>query len=281
MTNSLATTLLLLIVCASGWPLLETLWWWRLWRRHAQRPVPVATPDWQSAVVFLTGINDFAAGTLEPEQAHFLAAIRECCQADLFITAAFPYEKQTAAAFRPFDLARRVGLREPPLWLFSLRNFWQTMLATWGDRAYGRSVAACIMQRLGSVPPGPNRSLLLLCGSTGAAMAIAASPYLKQQTGARIRIIALGGVWGGVRGWAAVDEFHQLLGTRDLWARLAGCWPGCWLPFRHCQRAAHKFQRHTSGPHKHYGPHGYLSLNAPPEHPAYYEQTLHIVQNLL
>lgn len=275
-------SILLLLVFAGGWPLLETLWWWRLWQRHAQLQRPTWAEDWQFAVFFLTGINDYAAGTLEPDQTRFLAALRECCQADLFVNAAFPYEQQTAAAFRPVDLSRRLGFAEPPLWLFSLRNFWQAVLATWFDRAYGRAVAACIGQRLGNVTPSAHRTLLLICGSTGAAMALAASPYLKQQTGAHIRIIALGGVWGGVRGWNSIDEFHQLLGTRDWWARLARwCWPGCWLPFRHFKRAAPKFRVHTSGPHKHYGPHGYLSQAAPPGQATYAEQTLRVLQDLL
>jgi hypothetical protein len=115
------------------------------------------------------------------------------------------------------------------LWLISLYNFWQGVLVLIIAKPYGDAIANCIFRRLG-IPTSPDSNLWLICGSIGAELAVAAAPKLQGQLGAKIVIIAYGGVFRASVGLDRVERFYHLTGTEDNWAKL-GKWifPSRWL----------------------------------------------------
>ena len=238
----------------------ETLAWWYIWAKQSRQSVPRQN-SWRRAIIFLTGVSDYAVEMLQPEQIDLLGSLGRHYAADLILAEPFPYERMTAQKFARFDLWRRLGLKELPVWVWSLHNFWQTLLVIYFERAYGAALARCLVNRIGLPPAESNNTLLFICGSAGAALALAAAPYLKERLPARIVMIAYGGVFGSARGFEAVDTCCQLVGENDGWARLAGAaFPGRWLIGGPCARARaeNRFRVYPIGPHAHFGPKGYL-----------------------
>jgi hypothetical protein len=210
------------------WTLAETLLWWYLWHKSTQRIDPVPT-SWRNAVVLLTGISDYANADLAIEQQNFLQELGVRVSVDRIIDEPFPYNKSIAHTFSSWQIWYRFSDRELPLWLISLYNFWQAVLVLTLAKPYGNAIAGCIIKRVG-VPASPQGNLWLICGSIGAEMAIAAAPKLQAELGAKIVIIAYGGVFRASTGLDRIERFYHLTGTQDNWAKL-GKWifPSRWL----------------------------------------------------
>ena len=242
--------------------LLETLWWWYLWDRRSRRQTP-ALSHWHTALVFLTGISGYSDDALQPEQIHLLQALGQHYPTDVTLAEPFPYERCSAQTFEHFNIWRKLGFKQAPIWVWSLRNFWQTVLAISFEKQYGAGVARCVSNRLGQPQASTEQTIIFICGSAGAALALAAAPYLKARGPVRIIIIAYGGVFGAAHGFDMVDQFYQLLGQRDGWARLADLLPGRWSSTGPLARAKaeNRFHHYISGPHAHFGSNGYLSNN--------------------
>lgn len=230
----------------------ETLWWWYIWHRHScQASSPQSS--WTKAIVFLTGISDYASVTLQAEQTDFLQQIGDRYPVDVLLKQPFPYEYLTAQKFARFEIWRHLGFNEHPLWTTSLHNFWQTILATWFEKAYGAGVGRCIINRIGLPLTPHNSTLVLICGSAGAAYALAAAPTLKLLQ-IRVIIITYGGVFSSAAGFDSVDKFYQLISEKDQWARLGNMALFRLGLFRGALEKAkqeNRFSLHYIGKHKH------------------------------
>ncbi|NES81619.1 MAG: hypothetical protein F6K10_09540 [Moorea sp. SIO2B7] len=232
--------------------LAETLLWWYFWNQHSYSTVSRQS-SWKNAIVFLTGISDYAAQTLQTEQIEFLQAIGEQFPVDRIIAEPFPYESLTAQRFSRFEMWRKLGFKEPPLWVISMHNFWQTVLVTGLEKTYGNAVARCIINRLG-FPASADGTLWFICGSTGASLALAAVPKLREQLQVSFIIIAYGGVFRASPGFDHLEGFYHLIGESDIWAKLGQLlFPGRYLPIGALARASkeNRFRVQYTGNHKH------------------------------
>jgi hypothetical protein len=225
------------------WTLVETLLWWYLWNKpdRTDDSVPIA---WQNAVILLTGISNYAIADLATEQRDFLQELGEIINVDIIVKEPFPYNKTIAQKFSGWQIWQYLSDRELPLWLISLYNFWQAILVTFVEKPYGNAIARCIIRRLGT-PASPNSNLWLICGSIGAGLAVAAAPKLACNFGAKIVIIAYGGVFRASAGLDRIERFYHLTGTQDNWAKL-GKWifPSRWL-------SDNRLVCESTGNHKH------------------------------
>jgi hypothetical protein len=232
--------------------LAETLIWWYLWNQHSDSAVS-RQGSWKNAIVFLTGISDYAAKTLQTEQIEFLRKVGEQFPVDRIIAEPFPYEQLTAQTFSKFEIWRKFGFNEPPLWVISLHNFWQNVLVTGLEKTYGNAVTRCIINRLG-FPVSADGTLLFICGSTGASLVLAAAPKLRKELQVSLIIIAYGGVFRASSGFDYVERFYHLIGENDAWVKLGQVvFPGRYLPIGALERAIkeNRFSVQYTGNHKH------------------------------
>lgn len=234
------------------WTLGETLWWWYLW---SQSTSSVTTPKmpWQNAVIFLTGISNYASEDLASEQKDFLQELGDRIDVDVIVATPFPYDCSTARTFSKCQIWQNFGYRELPLWLISLYNFWQTVLVTILEKTYGNTIARCIGNRMGAAA-SQDRNLWLICGSIGAGLVLAAAPKLREELQVNLIIIAYGGVFKASAGFDAVDRFYHLTGSQDNWAKLGKfIFPGRWFPTGAYARAIrdNRAIEQSTGNHQH------------------------------
>jgi hypothetical protein len=234
------------------WTLGETLWWWYLWSRSTESFTDAQSP-WKNAVIFLTGISNYASEDLAPEQRNFLQELSERIDVDLIVVVPFPYDNSTAREFARLQIWKHFGDRELPLWLISLYNFWQTVLVTCLEKPYGNTIARCISNRLGAAA-SLDSNLWLICGSIGAGLALAAAPKLQEELQVNLIIIAYGGVFKAAAGFDAVERFYHLTGSQDFWAKLGKfIFPGRWFPTGALARAIRDRRAilQSTGSHQH------------------------------
>lgn len=261
----------------------ETLLWCYIWMGESWQAAP-SQGAWNRAIVFITGISDYSAATLTPVQREFLQKLDRQFASDIMLAEPFPYDNLTPPKFARFDIWRYLGYQEPPLWVISLHNFWQTLLAVCWEKHYGNAVARCLINQLG-LPKSPDRILVFICGSAGASLVLAAAPMLKERLQARLFIISYGGVFGASPGFHLVDGFYHLIGTKDNWTKLGEMvFPGRRLPWGALSRAKqeNRFSIHYTGEHTHMG---YLSdrvsdLLPGPDTPTYQKLTLDTITSL-
>jgi hypothetical protein len=260
----------------------ETLLWSYFWQQQVDN-CPGKESNWKHAIVFLTGISDYASVSLQPEQISFLQEVSEFYRADIILAEPFPYEMLTAQKFSRFDIWRCLGFSEPPLWVMSLHNFWQTILIVLFPKKWGSAVARCIDNRLG-ISPENGRTLLFICGSSGAAIALAAAPFLPESLQANLIILSYGGVFNSSPNFGSVDKFYHLIGERDYWVKLGEIFfLNRWLSMESLAKARieNRFSIHSTGCHKHFGAEGYLSDRAPKNQDKTYRQlTLNVIYDL-
>ncbi len=258
----------------------ETLLWCFIWHKYSYR-VEISQNNWNKAIVFLTGISDYANPNLQPEQIAFLQDIGKQYPVDLIVAEPFPYEEFTPNKFKLFEIWRYLGFREPPLWVISLHNFWQTVLTVCFEQAYGNAVARCIINRIG-LPKSSNTTLIFICGSTGANLVLAAAPILKQRLQSRLIIISYGGVFRSAKGFDFVDNFYHLIGQKDIWTKLGEIvFPGRLFSWGYFERAKqeNRFSVRYTGEHEHLT---YLSSKLPKfQMESYRELTLNTVMSVL
>ncbi|MBX7219074.1 MAG: hypothetical protein K1Y36_03940 [Blastocatellia bacterium] len=264
-------------------PLGETLWWWRCWSRQAQVGNPQKS-GWKTAVVHLSGVSDFTAGGLIPEQTAFWESLRQEIPHDLLVAEAFPYEPLTGKYFHRFDLWRRIGRSAPPLWVMSLRNFWQALVASWWERKFGNAAAQVLVNRIGFPNEQAQPTLVLIGGSAGAALGLAVLRAIPNFMRCRCILVTYGGVFGNSPALNSHIIVYHLLGRKDWWGRAATVlFPGRWLPGSRFQQALaqQRVRLVQTGEHEHFGSKGYLSLEQIPGKPlSYARQTLILIKNL-
>lgn len=259
--------ILLLLIVLLGYPLAEILIWRHLWLRRLKSnqskiPNPESqTADWSTAIIYLSGISHFASPDLLRQQVMMLNDLAKAIKPDRILTIAFPYEAETAQEFERFDLWKRLGWQSTPTIIFSLRNFEQAALANIFPNWYGKAVAECIAARLGNAT-APQK-LIVIGNSAGGSIILSAAPYLRKRWHTlRITAILCGGVYGSSQGFEAVDQFHQLLGSRDHWVDF-----GISItPSRRWERGAivkareeGRYHEHLIGDMGHFGTEGYYS----------------------
>ncbi len=237
--------------------LIETLIWWRHWQQRLFIENRTHIP-WKCAAILLTGISDYADGKLTDEQIQFVRQMGRDFDCDLVIEEAFPYLQNSKSLSRDWGWNKL-------LILYALRNFWQFVLATAFHRIYGRDIAHCIDQRLGKpeTTETTQATLYCICGSAGAAYALAAAPFLKQWLDVKLVILAYGGIFASVEGFRYVEHFYQLLGRKDTWTQLsAAIFLNPWVGNNAFEKAKieNRYIEHWSGCHTHFGDHSYLSM---------------------
>lgn len=258
----------------------ETLGWCYLWYQQSFQATP-PQKNWQKGIVFLTGISNYSATQLAPEQVKFLQEIINHYPCDFLIAEPFPYETVTAKKFIKFDIWQYLKFAELPIWAISLHNFWQFFLVANFERIYGATVARCLLNHVG-LPFSQESTLILICGSAGAALALAASPSLKQHF--KVVIVSYGGVFHASSGLNTVNQLYHLVGARDYWAKFGTLmFPQHWLPSGRLSKAKqeNRVKVYCTGCHQHFGKADYLSESIVPDLiKTYQDLTLEIVLSL-
>jgi predicted esterase len=276
---------------------LETLGWWAGWfgdplapqetHPHAGQPqdpeddahdepspsAAAATVDpW---VVFMSGIHAVGPVVYGRGEARLIAGLRAALPEGRVVQV-FPYSvtnraltgQRAFAGLWRWALRGKLGQRRLGAaagFLINARNFWQVLVSA--DRRYGpmynRGTAALVvraLRRRGYVDGG---RLVLIGFSGGGQIALGATPYLKEATGAEIVVASLGGVMAADPGVLDADRVLHLHGRRDRVQRW-GAWPfpGRWriLPWSpwNVARRRGTLRSVTIGPCDHTGAHGYL-----------------------
>lgn len=154
-----------------------------------------------STVAWLTGQSSFASSTLSPGQ----EAVLDDVAAHGFtpVRGGFPYD------------AARAGLPyvKPTLVAASVRNGAQ-YLASRTSRPFAVDVA----RHLQPLFDRTRTDLLVLCGSSGAALLAAAWPHLQVPPGLRVHVVGVGPV-GRLPQPPAVASVHVVRGRGDLLSR--------------------------------------------------------------
>ncbi|BBM82080.1 hypothetical protein [Candidatus Uabimicrobium amorphum] len=260
-----------IIILALAIPLIETLRWWRLW--HNNIPKQPHTQQWSRALVFLTGISDFSDPELSTEQKYFVEKLPSLLKTDLNIATPFPYNSDICKRYTQINMVRRLFGTPLPMWVCSLHNFWQTALAVLWKRRYGKSVARCLRTTLGEIES--QHTIFFVCGSAGAAIALAAIPDLVEDSNANIVIISYGGIFCFHKGSLYVTRHLQFVGEKDIWVRM---WRftmrQSWWANRFQKKAIGdcRYQCYNTGPHYHFDERGYLSLCVEPLTEKTYQQ---------
>lgn len=268
MTN-IVIFILVILVLLMAIPLLEVVRWWRLWHKNILT-LP-QKESWSRALVFLTGISDFSDSHLSTQQKSFVAKLQVLLNTDLNLVKPFPYDSSICERYAKVNIAQRLFGYPLPMWVCSLHNFWQAALAVTLKKCYGRSVARCLQASLGNLES--SQTIFFVCGSAGAAIALASIPYLTENTTPKIVIISYGGIFCFHRGNLQVMHHFQFVGDKDIWVRM-WCfvmWP--WKnKFHRIAIRDHCYSLHTSGPHYHFDERGYLSLFVEPDTNKTYQQ---------
>ena len=261
--------ILVMFVLVAVIPLVEVLRWWRLWHKNMCRLQQ--KQSWSRALVFLTGISDFSDPHLSVQQKSFVAKLQPLLNTDMNLTTPFPYDSSICKLYTNVNIARRLFGSPLPMWVCSLHNFWQTALAVVLKERYGRSVARCLRASLGDLES--SQTIFFVCGSAGAAIALAAIPHLVENTTPKIVVISYGGIFCFHRGSLQVLHHFQFVGKKDIWVRM-WCfvmWP--WQnKFHRTAICHHRYSYHISGPHYHFDERGYLSLGVEPDTNKTYQQ---------
>ncbi|MBZ8182504.1 hypothetical protein [Oscillatoria salina] len=259
--------------------LAETLIWFNLLHQQTSTKTP-SKNNWQNAIVFLTGISDYKATNLQPEQINFIQNISKHFPADIAIAEPFPYEKITAQKYLPLDIWDKIRYKSPPLLVISLHNFWQTIFSAWFPKTHGKIVAKCLINRLG-IPETTHSNLIFICGSVGANIALTATPILTENWQIRVSIISYGGVFGSTSAFDSIDHFYHLVGKQDNWTKIGKIL----FPQRLLSRGGiakarqeNRYSIHYTGEHTHMG---YLSeIQVNPTQLTYQDLTLKTVIQL-
>lgn len=154
-----------------------------------------------STVAWLTGQSSLGSSTLSPGQ----EAVLDDVAAHGFtpVRSGFPYD--AARAGRPYA--------KPTLVAASVRNGAQYLAARTST-----PFAADVARHLQPLLDRTRSDLLLLCGSSGAALLAAAWPHLQVPPGLRVHVVGVGPV-GRLPHPPAVASAHVIRGRWDLLSR--------------------------------------------------------------
>ena len=265
----------------------ETLCWWRLWRHQVHLVSNHASEVGKAprkAILWVSGVSDYGDSPWLPEQQAFVERLRLRSPGSVVVWGNVPADRDLDRRFRGGDVWRLLGLPHPPLWVWALHNFWQFALASVVESKYGRDIAQIMLQRLSKTGAAPGCPLLIVCGSAGAQIALAAAPFLRVGGHESIYMVALGGEFGSPHGLEAVTRFAQLTGEKDDWSK-AGTWlfPGRWHSTSTCALAKNegRLTIHSIGPHEHFGARSYLDdANVMPDGRTYAEAAFAAITQL-
>ena len=153
--------------------------------------------------------------------------------------------------------------------LIKIRNLWRFAISA--DERYGpvynQGIASAIVDRMNAAYPIPRSGkpfeVILIGTSGGGQVALAATPYLKQQLDESIFVVSIGGVFTGKDGFNAAERVYHLRGSRD-WVEDIGTivFPSRWFwtvgsAFNQA-RLQGRYKSFLSGNHKHDGSQGYF-----------------------
>jgi hypothetical protein len=293
--------LVLAVFVAGALAPFEALGWWAGWFGEdlvPERPAAPRVAASEDYVVYLSGINSVSGEAYAAREVVFLARLEAELSSVTFVGDIFPYSVINRALTSQRLLSRlwrwiyRRKLQGPTVagFLINLRNFWQVGVSA--DRRYGpiynQGSATLILGGLGrhGYLPGKARTLTLIGYSGGSQIAVGAAPYLQRATGARVRVISLGGVISADPGILALDKLYHLYGARDAVERLATLFfPGRWPLLPHSAwnrgRREGKVALLPMGPVKHTGPGGYLDAQSGSGGEANLDRTLRTVVSLI
>jgi hypothetical protein len=235
------------------------------WIMHGRNILPVKCPrpkPWRRGLIYLSGASDFSANMLLPNQHRLFSAVASIWNPCASVAKPFPYRVDRTTVDHSHLAAQQWRPHSIPVLIYSLRNFWQFVLATLLAPWYGRWVAQRISAALGP-PLTPEPELLVVGNSTGAALILAALPSLRHRwPEVQIHVLMYGGAFVRIPAEPNLSSFHQVIGAEDRWARATVWLPGLiaqMSPGQHYTNAVRKLVYHHLAHTTHHGDRGYFS----------------------
>jgi hypothetical protein len=203
--------LLGLVISVAAITLVETILWWHHWRSNQEEQTSYQTQD--KLMIFLSGTSDYTRRSLYDEQVSLLKDLREQLGDYEPCYLQFPFQGKTAEWCRKFAYwPTTKGKYILPLPVIALRNFWQAVFLSSAESSYSRDLA----QRLAELVSRHScRELLLVCGSSGATIAVNSAQLIKQRTGCQIYVASFGGVLLHQEGLSWIDSYVAIDSTQD------------------------------------------------------------------
>lgn len=258
MTDQLLSLFGIAILALLIWAALapfEALGWWAGWfgdkiYQYEQDPVAPAYNRQNNAdgyIIFLSGVSRVSGETMSRREQNFLRKLAAVMPNMVVIDNVFPYSiNNLPLTGQPFfagiwrwALKRKLSrhwLEGLAGYLINLRNIWQVAISV--DKRYGPIYNQGVAQVLVQVLLQHNYDLeerrpIILMGYSGAGqIALGASTYVKEQTGAPVFVISLGGIFGSDPGLLAADHIYHIYGLDDRPQRLGQLlFPGRWPIF--------------------------------------------------
>lgn len=284
----LGVALLGLLIWAALSPF-EALGWWAGWfgdkiyqeDAPARTPIRSSNPNVEFYIVFLSGISRVSGETFSRREQNFLKHLTGAMPGALVIDNIFPYSvnnlpltgQPVFAGVWRWVLHRKLSrhwLERLAGYLINVRNMWQVAISI--DKRYGpiynQAMAQVIINTL--VRHGYDldaRRPVILIGYSGAGqIAVGTATYLKEELGAPIFVVSMGGIFGSDIGLLAADHVYHLYGAADRPQQLGKIlFPGRWPFFFYSawNRALRmgRVSEICMGPISHAGHTGYLTTS--------------------
>jgi pimeloyl-ACP methyl ester carboxylesterase len=315
MSDPLAELLSLLGIALIGlliWAALspfEALGWWAGWfgdkiyQEDGTSFLPAQShyPNADLYVVFLSGISRVSGETFSRREQNFLKHLSQAMPKALVIDNIFPYSVNNLpltgqpifAGLWQWALRRKLSrhwLERLAGYLINLRNMWQVAISI--DKRYGpiynQAMAQVIINTLAHYGYDLDaRRPILLVGYSGAGqIAVGTATYLKEEVGAPIFVISMGGIFGSDIGLLAADHVYHLYGSADRPQQLGKIlFPGRWPFFFYSawNRAVRmgRISEICLGPISHAGDTGYLTTSRKlPDGLSHLEKTVQTIASL-
>ncbi len=250
----LGTALVGLLIWAALAPF-EALGWWAGWfgdkiYQYEGDPVasaynPQAVAD--SYLIFLSGVSRVSGETMSRREQNFLRKLAAVMPNTVIIDNVFPYSinnlpltgQPVFAGIWRWALKRKLSrhwLEGLAGYLINLRNIWQVAISV--DKRYGpiynQGMAQVLVQVLlqHGYDLNTKRPVVLMGYSGAGQIALGASTYVKEEIGAPVFVISLGGIFGSDPGLLAADHIYHIYGQQDRPQRLGQLlFPGRWPIF--------------------------------------------------
>jgi hypothetical protein len=308
MLSLLGIALLGLLIWAALAPF-EGLGWWAGWfgdkiyneDTSALLSSTPNDPDADSYIVFLSGVARVSGETFSRREQNFLRRLSEVMPGTVVIDNIFPYSvnnlpltgQPVFAGLWRWALRRKLSrhwLEGLAGYLINVRNIWQVAISV--DKRYGpiynQAMAQVIISALAQRGYDPDRRRpVMVIGYSGAGqIAVGTATYLKEELGAPIFVISLGGIFGSDVGLLAADHVYHLYGTADRSQRLGkilspGRWPFFFYSAWNRALRMGRISEICLGPISHAGETGYLTTSRKlPDGLSHLEKTVQTIASL-